>query len=177
MHYPPLSLNFFTSHLSIMLGSNVTLNRQTNWPHQTNQLIPPSNNDAIEFFSVSVVFIWHYRIATHRSRFCMVSGRLTHWGVWKVWSRSDSEAWTSEGKAQSWLNINHTNYRTPASKNDNEASSSKHQAATIVTMNAEPTPQARGIPTGASLEGDSSITPEYTLAPRAFKTAAALQSP
>ena len=30
MHYPPLSLNFFTSHLSIMLGSNVTLNRQTN---------------------------------------------------------------------------------------------------------------------------------------------------
>ena len=30
MRYPPLSLNFFTSHLSIMFGSNVTLNRQTN---------------------------------------------------------------------------------------------------------------------------------------------------
>jgi len=99
-----------------------------------------------------------------------------------VYERLEAEAIQKHQQAKAKLQVGSTS-TTPttglhASKNDNEASSSKHQAATIVTMNAEPTPKARGIPTGASLEGDSSITPEYTLAPRrAFKTAAALQSP
>ena len=100
----------------------------------------------------------------------------------EVFERFEAEAIRKHEQAKAKLKVGSTSTTPttglPASKNGNEASSSKHQAATIVTMNAEPTPQARGIPTGASLEGDSSITPEYTLAPRrAFKTAAALQSP
>jgi hypothetical protein len=102
-----------------------------------------------------------------------------------VYERLEAEAIQKHQQAKAKLQVGSTP-TTPttglhASKNDNEASSSKSQVfylSTIVTINAEPTPQAKGISIGASLEADSSITPEHTLAPRrAFKTAAAMQSP
>ena len=103
----------------------------------------------------------------------------------EVYERWEAEAIQKHQQAKGKLQVGSTS-TTPtiglhASKNDNEASSSKSQVfylSTIVTINAEPTPQAKGISIGASLEADSSITPEHTLAPRrAFKMAAALQSP
>ena len=103
----------------------------------------------------------------------------------EVYERWEAEAIQKHQQAKAKLQVGSTS-TTPttglhASKNDNEASSSKSQVfhlSTIVTINAEPTPQAREISIGASLEADSSITPEHTLAPRrAFKTAAAMQSP
>ena len=103
----------------------------------------------------------------------------------EVYERWEAEAIQKYQQAKAKLQVGSTS-TTPtiglhASKNDNEASSSKTQVfhlSKIVTINAEPTPQAKGISIGASLEADSSITPEHTLAPRrAFKTAAAMQSP
>ena len=103
----------------------------------------------------------------------------------ELYKRWEAEAIQKHQQAKAKLQVGSTS-TTPttglhASKNDNEASSSKSQVfhlSTIVTINAEPTPQARGISIGASLEADSSITPEHKLAPRrAFKMAAALQSP
>ena len=103
----------------------------------------------------------------------------------EVYERWEAETIQKYQQAKAKLQVGSTS-TTPttglhASKNDNEASSSKTQVfhlSKIVTINAEPTPQAKGISIGASLEADSSITPEHTLAPRrAFKTAAALQSP
>ena len=103
----------------------------------------------------------------------------------EVYERWEAEAIQKHQQAKAKLQVGST-LTTPttglhASKNDNEASSSKTQVfhlSKIVTINAEPTPQAKGISIGASLEADSSITPEHKLAPRrAFKMAAALQSP
>jgi len=102
-----------------------------------------------------------------------------------VYGRLEAEAIQKHQQVKAKLQVGSTSTKPTiglhASKNDNEASSSKTQVfhlSKIVTINAEPTPQAKGISIGASQEANSSITPEHKLAPRrAFKMAAALQSP